>query len=152
MYMTTFNIKKQLGVSQQMDKLKQLSRLGFTLFMSFMVMGVILSTPVHAKNPANTVANNVIDITFKNGSYCGNFSGDLYNGRLFSLWLNKNQELIIRNIGNDQLSIAYVVGANGRLVAERYHKVSSFLTQAKGKHVVKIYATSPNSSVEFCAS
>lgn len=132
------NLKKQLGLLKQ----------SITMVLTIL-MGLVLSAPVHAKN---STSNEVIDITFKNGSYCGHFSGDLYNGRMFSLWLNKNQELIVRNVGNDQLSIAYVVGTNGRLVAERYQKVSSFLTQAKGKHVVKIYATSPNSSVEFCAS
>ena len=90
-------------------------------------------------------------ITFVKDSYCGSFSGNLKNGKVFRLWLLPDQNLVIRNVGDDQVSVAYVSGPNGRLTGDRYENENSFFTERKGNHHMKVYGNSSHSSVEFCA-
>lgn len=96
-------------------------------------------------------ADNSTKITFAKDSYCGNFTGNIKNGKVFRLWLLPDQNLVIRNIGDDQVSVAYVSGPNGRLTGDRYENENSFFTQRKGNHHMKVYGNSNHSSVEFCA-
>ena len=90
-------------------------------------------------------------ITFAKDSYCGNFSGNLKNGKVFRLWLLPDQNLVIRNVGDDQISVAYVSGPDGRLIGDRYENENSYITQRKGNHYMKVYGNSSHSNVEFCA-
>ena len=90
-------------------------------------------------------------ITFAKDSYCGNFSGNLKNGKVFRLWLLPDQNLVIRNVGDDQINVAYVSGPNGRLNGDRYENENSYITQRKGNYHMKVYGNSSHSNVEFCA-
>lgn len=90
-------------------------------------------------------------ITFAKDSYCGNFTGNIKNGKEFRLWLLPEQNLVIRNVGDDQINVAYVSGPNGRLTGDRYDNEHSYFTQRKGNHRMKVYGNSNHSSVEFCA-
>lgn len=90
-------------------------------------------------------------ITFAKNSYCGNFSGNVKNGKIFRLWLLPDQNLVIRNVGDDQINVAYVSGPNGRLSGDRYENETSYFTQRKGNHYMKVYGNSSHSNVEFCA-
>ena len=90
-------------------------------------------------------------IAFAKDSYCGNFSGNLKNGKVFRLWLLPDQKLVIRNVGDDQISVAYVSGPDGRLSGDRYENENSYITQRKGNHHMKVYGNSSHSNVEFCA-
>lgn len=96
-------------------------------------------------------ADSSTKITFAKDSYCGSFTGNIKNGKIFRLWLNANQEMSIRNVGDDQISIAYVKGPTGRIDVGRYETYSSFYTDTKGNHYMKLYGNSSHSSVEFCA-
>lgn len=96
-------------------------------------------------------ANAPTKITFAKDSYCGSFTGNIKNGKEFSLWLLPEQNLVIRNVGDDQINIAYVTGPNGRLTGDRYENENSFFTERKGNHNIKVYGNSSFSSVEFCA-
>ena len=96
-------------------------------------------------------ADNSTKITFVKDSYCGNFAGNIKNGKVFRLWLLPEQNLVIRNVGDDQVSVAYVDGPNGRLDGDRYENENSFFTERKGNHYMKVYGNSSYSSVEFCA-
>ena len=90
-------------------------------------------------------------ITFVKGSYCGNFSGNIKHGKVFRLSLLPDQNFVIRNVGNDRVSMAYVSGPNGRIESERYGNETSFFTQRRGNYTMKIYGSSSHSKVEFCA-
>jgi len=92
-----------------------------------------------------------ITFAFAKDSYCGNFSGNLKNGKVFRLWLLPDQKLVIRNVGDDQISVAYVSGPDGRLSGDRYENENSYITQRKGNHHMKVYGNSSHSNVEFCA-
>lgn len=90
-------------------------------------------------------------ITFAKDSYCGSFTGNIREGKVFRLWLMPEQNLIIRNVGDDQINVAYVAGPNGRLSGDRYDNENSYFVQRKGDHRMKVYGNSSHSSVEFCA-
>ncbi|WP_413520716.1 hypothetical protein [Psychrobacter glacincola] len=90
-------------------------------------------------------------ITFVKDSYCGSFTGNIKNGKVFRLWLMPDQNLVIRNVGDDQINVAYVSGPNGRLSGDRYDNETSYITQRKGNHHMKVYGNSNHSAVEFCA-
>ncbi len=96
-------------------------------------------------------ADNSTKITFAKNSYCGNFAGNIKNGKIFRLWLLPDQNIVIRNVGDDKVSVAYVEGPNGRLDGDRYENENSFFTKRKGNHYMKVYGNSSYSSVEFCA-
>lgn len=90
-------------------------------------------------------------ITFAKDSYCGSFAGNIKNGKEFRLWLTPDQNLVIRNVGDDQINVAYVSGPNGRLTGDRYENETSYITERKGNHRMKVYGNSSYSSIEFCA-
>ncbi len=90
-------------------------------------------------------------ITFAKDSYCGSFTGNIKNGKVFRLWLLPDQNLVIRNVGDDRINVAYVSGPNGRLDGERYDDETFYFTQRKGNHHMKVYGNSSHSAVEFCA-
>ena len=90
-------------------------------------------------------------ITFAKDSYCGSFTGNIKNGKVFRLWLMPDQNLVIRNVGDDQINVAYVSGPTGRLSGDRYDNETSYITQRKGNHYMKVYGNSSHSAVEFCA-
>ena len=96
-------------------------------------------------------ADSSTKITFAKDSYCGSFTGNIRDGKVFRLWLMPDQNLIIRNVGDDQINVAYVTGPNGRLSGDRYDKVNSYFIQRKGNHHMKVYGNSSHSAVEFCA-
>lgn len=104
----------------------------------------LLATSVQAA-PAAT------QITFAKGSYCSSFSGNIKNGKVFRLSLLPDQNFVIRNVGNDRVSVAYVSGPNGRIESEQYGNETSFFTQRRGNHTMKVYGNSNYSKVEFCA-
>ncbi|WP_040641865.1 hypothetical protein [Psychrobacter aquaticus] len=90
-------------------------------------------------------------ITFAKDSYCGSFAGNIENGKVFRLWLTPDQNLVIRNVGDDQINVAYVSGPSGRLNGDRYDNETSYITERKGNHRMKVYGNSSYSSIEFCA-
>lgn len=90
-------------------------------------------------------------ITFAKNSYCGSFAGNIKNGKVFRLSLMPEQELVVRNVGRDQIRVAYVTDAKGRLDGEYYEDESYFYTRAKGNHLIKVYGNSSHSNVEICA-
>lgn len=96
-------------------------------------------------------ADSSTKITFAKDSYCGSFTGNIREGKVFRLWLMPDQNLIIRNVGDDQINVAYVSGPNGRLSGDRYDNENSYFVQRKGDHRMKVYGNSSHSSVEFCA-
>lgn len=96
-------------------------------------------------------ADSSTKITFAKDSYCGSFTGNIKDGKVFRLWLMPDQNLIIRNVGDDQINVAYVTGPNGRLSGDRYDKENSYFIQRKGNHHMKVYGNSSHSAVEFCA-
>lgn len=90
-------------------------------------------------------------ITFAKNSYCGNFAGNIKSGKLFRLWLMPDQELVVRNVGRDQIRVAYVNGPSGRLDGEYYGDSNYFYTENKGNHFIKVYGNSSYSKIEVCA-
>lgn len=90
-------------------------------------------------------------ITFADNSHCGSFTGNIKNGKVFRLWLMPDQNLVIRNVGDDRINVAYVTGPNGRLDGDRYEDETSYFTERKGNHHMKVYGNSSHSSVEFFA-
>nr|WP_317200299.1 hypothetical protein [uncultured Psychrobacter sp.] len=115
----------------------------------------LLLLPMLAVLPLMTMnaqaAESSTKITFADNSYCGSFTGNIKDGKEFRLWLMANQNLVIRNVGDDQISVAYVTGPNGRLSGDRYDNENSYFTERKGNHRMKVYGNSSHSSVEFCA-
>lgn len=96
-------------------------------------------------------ADNSTKITFAKDSYCGNFTGNIKNGKEFRLWLSADQNLVIRNVGDDRINVAYVSGPSGRLDGDRYDNETSYFTERKGNHRMKVYGNTSHSSIEFCA-
>ena len=89
-------------------------------------------------------------ITFPKDSYCGSFAGDIQSGKTFRLWLSPQQNLVVSNIGDDQVSVAYVSDGKERLEGDRYGNETSFYTKRKGNHYIKVYGTSHHSAIDFC--
>ena len=118
-------------------------------------MKTILLIAALAMAPLVTISAQAADtstkITFVKNSYCGSFAGNIKNGKEFRLWLLPEQNLVIRNVGDDQINVAYVAGPNGRLTGDRYDNATSYFTERKGNHRMKVYGNSSHSSVEFCA-
>ena len=114
------------------------------LVTTLLATSVLLMTSVQAAEPSTKV-------TFAKDSYCGSFSGNIKNGKTFRLYLAANQNLVIRNVGNDQISVAYVSGPNGRLDGDREQNETAYYTERKGNHYMKVFGNSSYSSVEFCA-
>lgn len=114
------------------------------LLMSILATASLMVTSVQA-------ADSSTKITFAKDSYCGSFSGNIRDGKVFRLWLMPNQNLVIRNVGDDRINVAYVSGPKGRLDGDRYEDETSYITERKGNHYMKVYGNSSHSSVEFCA-
>ena len=114
-----------------------------------LLIAALVSAPLMTMSAQ--AADNATKITFAKDSYCGNFAGNIKNGKEFRLWLLPEQNLVIRNVGDDQINIAYVSGPNGRLTGDRYDNETSYVTERKGNHRMKVYGNSSYSSVEFCA-
>lgn len=117
----------------------------------FLLTLALVSSSIIGLSHTAQAADNSTKITFAKNSYCGSFTGNIKNGKTFRLWLTPNQEVNIRNVGGDQISIAYVNGPSGRLDVDRYGDYSSFYTDRKGNYYMRLYGTSSHSSVEFCA-
>lgn len=96
-------------------------------------------------------ADSSTKVTFAKDSYCGSFTGNIREGKEFRLWLMPDQNLVIRNVGEDQINVAYVSGPSGRLDGDRDGDETSYITQSKGNHHMKVYGNSSHSAVEFCA-
>ena len=116
-----------------------------------LLVTALVTAPFMAVSINAQAADTSTKITFVKDSYCGSFSGNIKNGKEFHVWLLPEQNLVIRNIGDDQVSVAYVTGPNGRLDGDRYDKETSYFTERKGNHKIKVYGNSSYSSVEFCA-
>ena len=114
------------------------------LIMATLAVAPLMVTSVQA-------ADSSTKITFAKDSYCGSFAGNIKNGKEFRLWLTPDQNLVIRNVGDDQINVAYVSGPSGRLNGERYENETSYTTESKGNHRMKVYGNSSYSSIEFCA-
>lgn len=113
------------------------------------IIAALVTAPLMATSAQ--AAETATKVTFAKDSYCGSFAGNIRNGKEFRLWLMPNQNLVIRNVGDDQVSVAYVSGPSGRLSGDRYEDETSYITERKGNHLMKIYGNSSYSSVEFCA-
>ncbi len=109
-----------------------------------LITAPLLATSVQAADTSTKV-------TFAKDSYCGSFAGNISNGKEFHLWLMPEQNLVIRNVGDDQINVAYVSGPSGRLTGDRYDNETSYVTERKGNHRMKVYGNSGYSSIEFCA-
>lgn len=96
-------------------------------------------------------ADSSTKVTFAKDSYCGSFTGNIREGKEFRLWLMPDQNLVIRNVGEDQINVAYVSGPSGRLDGDRNGDETSYITQRKGNHYMKVFGNSRYSNVEFCA-
>lgn len=116
-----------------------------------LLIAPLIAAPLMTMVTTAEAAESSTKITFAKDSYCGNFTGNIKNGKVFRLWLLPDQNLVIRNVGDDQVSVAYVSGPDGRLDGDRYGSESSFVTESKGNHDMKVYGNSSHSSVEFCA-
>jgi hypothetical protein len=114
------------------------------LLMATLAAAPLMVTSVQA-------ADTSTKITFAKDSYCGSFTGNIKNGKVFRLWLASDQNLVIRNVGDDRINMAYVSGPSGRLDGDRYDNETSYITESKGNHYMKVYGNSSHSSVEFCA-
>ena len=114
------------------------------LLMAALAVSSLMVTSVQA-------ADSSTKITFADNSYCGSFTGNIKNGKVFRLWLKADQNLVIRNVGDDRINVAYVTGPNGRLDGDRYEDETSYFTERKGNHHIKVYGNSSHSAVEFCA-
>ncbi len=114
-----------------------------------LIMAALAATPLMVTSVQ--AADSSTKITFAKDSYCGNFTGNIKEGKVFRLWLMPDQNLIIRNVGSDQINVAYVSGPNGRLSGDRYDNETSYIIERKGNHHMKVYGNSSHSSVEFCA-
>ena len=114
------------------------------LLMATLAAAPIMATSVQA-------ADSSTKVTFAKDSYCGNFTGNIKDGKVFRLWLAADQNLVIRNVGDDRINVAYVSGPSGRLDGDRYDNETSYITESKGNHYMKVYGNSYHSSVEFCA-
>ena len=114
------------------------------LLMATLAAAPLMVTSVQA-------ADTSTKITFAKDSYCGSFTGNIKNGKVFRLWLASDQNLVIRNVGDDRINMAYVSGPSGRLDGDRYDNETSYITDSKGNHYMKVYGNSSHSSVEFCA-
>ena len=86
-------------------------------------------------------------VTFAKGSYCGSFTGNLQQGRLFNLFLGANQELVIQT----DAVVQSVRDSKGRILPDQgyYNYSYSYVTRNKGQHTVRMIG-SGYSSVEFC--
>ena len=114
------------------------------LLMATLAAAPLMVTSVQA-------ADTSTKITFAKDSYCGSFTGNIKSGKVFRLWLASDQNLVIRNVGDDRINMAYVSGPSGRLDGDRYDNETSYITESKGNHYMKVYGNSSHSSVEFCA-
>ncbi len=113
------------------------------------MVAVLITAPLFAAHAQ--AADTSTKVTFAKDSYCGSFAGNIQNGKEFRLWLMPEQNLVIRNVGDDQINVAYVSGPSGRLTGDRYDNETSYFTERKGNHRMKVYGNSSYSSVEFCA-
>ncbi len=113
------------------------------------MVAVLITAPLLATSAQ--AKDNSTKVTFAKDSYCGSFAGNIKNGKEFRLWLMPEQNLVIRNVGDDQINVAYVSSPSGRLTGDRYENETSYITQRKGNHRMKVYGNSSYSSVEFCA-
>ncbi|MDN5664946.1 MULTISPECIES: hypothetical protein [Psychrobacter] len=114
-----------------------------------LLMATLAATPIMATSVQ--AADSSTKVTFAKDSYCGNFTGNIKDGKVFRLWLAADQNLVIRNVGDDRINVAYVSGPSGRLDGDRYDNETSYITESKGNHYMKVYGNSYHSSVEFCA-
>lgn len=114
------------------------------LFIAAIAVAPLMATSAQAADKSTKV-------TFAKDSYCGSFAGNIKNGKEFRLWLLPDQNLVIRNVGDDQINVAYVAGPSGRLSGDRYDNETSYITDSKGNHRMKVYGNSSYSSIEFCA-
>ncbi len=113
------------------------------------MVAALITIPLFAAHVQ--AADTSTKVTFAKDSYCGSFAGNIKNGKEFRLWLMPEQNLVIRNVGDDQINVAYVSGPSGRLTGDRYDNETSYITERKGNHRMKVYGNSSYSSVEFCA-
>jgi hypothetical protein len=116
---------------------------------NLMIVAALITAPLIATS--TYAVETATKVTFAKDSYCGSFAGNIQNGKEFRLWLMPEQNLVIRNVGDDQINVAYVSGPNGRLTGDRYDNETSYFTERKGNHRMKVYGNSSYSSVEFCA-
>lgn len=91
-------------------------------------------------------------ISFPPGSYCGQYSGDFRRPRTFVLNLGRGQTLTSRNLSGGSQWDLYVNGPTGRVPPSRDRNDQlSYRIPVTGDYHIKIEASTPYSSVEFCA-
>lgn len=91
-------------------------------------------------------------IQFAKGSSCGSFSGNA-KGRIFTLYLNANQELLINSddfYSDTQDTI--VKNPRGQILQGwGLRSGISYSTDIKGKYTIKVIPTTNHIDLEFCA-
>lgn len=91
-------------------------------------------------------------ISFPQGSYCGQFSGDFRRPRSFVLNLGRGQTLTSRILSGGVQWDLYVNGPTGNVPPSRDRNDQlSYQIPVTGDYYIKIVASTPYSSVEFCA-
>ena len=91
-------------------------------------------------------------ISFPQGSYCGQYSGDFRRPRSFVLNLGRGQTLTSRILSGGTQWDLYVNGPAGSVPPSRDRNDQlSYQIPVTGDYYIKIDASTPYSSVEFCA-
>lgn len=114
-----------------------------TVFLTLTVGLASYSMPSYAKSPTT--------IKFSSGEYCGSYTGNIKQGKVFRLWLLDEQDFVIENTGNGLIKVDYVKGPGGLLQGRRTHNYQSYYVNRSGQHDILIYGNSDISSVDFCA-
>lgn len=91
-------------------------------------------------------------ISFPQGSYCGQYSGDFRQPRTFVLNLGRKQTLTSRILSGGTQWDLYVIGPAGNVPPFRDQADQlSYQIPVTGDYYVKIKSSTPYGSVEFCA-
>jgi hypothetical protein len=91
-------------------------------------------------------------ISFPQGSYCGQYSGDFRKTKAFVLNLGRGQTLTSRNLSTGTQWDLYVNGPAGSVPASRDRSDQlSYRIPVTGDYYIKVDSSTPYSSVEFCA-
>ncbi|PNK61390.1 hypothetical protein [Psychrobacter sp. FDAARGOS_221] len=85
------------------------------------------------------------EVTFESGSNCGHYEGDLAGGRVFTLQLAKDQQLVVSSDGHVQS----VVDSKGTALEDQGGANYRYVALHSGTHQIKM-AGRATSSADFC--
>lgn len=85
------------------------------------------------------------EVIFEKGSNCGHYQGDLTSGKLFSLEMGAEQQLVISTDGHVQT----VTDSKGQVLEDKGGANYSYNAINAGTHMVKMVGR-VESDIEFC--